>query len=99
MPSGYNPCPECGNRKTATAKVCKACHFSRYQQQVRLPGSKMPVRERLVVALACQHHWIIAAPRGATSEGICQKCGEVKAFNNYPWYDTAGELMLDRPGT
>lgn len=30
------------------------------------------------------HHWYIAEPEGALSEGWCQ-CGAVRLFKNYDW--------------
>lgn len=31
----------------------------------------------------CTHRWLIAKPNGATSEGVCSDCGEVrKDFSN-----------------
>ena len=37
----------------------------------------------------CRHHWIIEAPTGPMSNGICQLCAEVREFKNYieaaPW--------------
>ena len=31
----------------------------------------------------CQsHHWVIAAPHGPTSKGVCRKCSEVREFRN-----------------
>ncbi len=30
----------------------------------------------------CRHHWMIEAPSGPTSKGVCQKCGEVREFRN-----------------
>ena len=40
--------------------------------------------ERLIVFIAnnCAHHWVIAAPNGPTSEGVCQRCGHQKEFVN-----------------
>ena len=39
----------------------------------------------------CQHHWVIASPRGAMSEGRCKRCGEEREFRNstadYIWDD------------
>ncbi len=39
----------------------------------------------------CQHHWVIASPRGAMSEGRCKRCGEEREFRNsttdYVWAD------------
>jgi hypothetical protein len=30
----------------------------------------------------CRHHWVIESPHGATSNGRCKICGEVKEFRN-----------------
>ena len=30
----------------------------------------------------CCHHWRLEAPAGPTSEGVCQDCGAVRAFQN-----------------
>lgn len=30
----------------------------------------------------CRHHWIIDAPQGATSWGVCKLCGAKKEFPN-----------------
>ena len=40
--------------------------------------------ERLTdfIASNCAHHWVIAAPNGPTSEGVCQRCGEKREFTN-----------------
>ncbi len=41
-------------------------------------------RERLTdyVISHCAHYWIIDVPNGPLSEGVCQRCGEKKAFSN-----------------
>ncbi len=31
----------------------------------------------------CLHHWVIEPADRPTSEGVCQKCAEVKTFANY----------------
>lgn len=31
---------------------------------------------------SCQHHWIIETPHGATSRGLCKRCGATKRFPN-----------------
>ncbi len=31
----------------------------------------------------CLHHWIIEAPTGPVSIGVCQRCEEVREFKNY----------------
>ncbi len=36
----------------------------------------------------CTHHWKIEAANGPKSEGVCQVCGEVKAFSNSSVYKT-----------
>lgn len=37
----------------------------------------------------CRHHWIIEAPTGPMSRGVCQLCEDVREFKNYiesaPW--------------
>ncbi|PKB78847.1 MAG: hypothetical protein BZY88_16330 [SAR202 cluster bacterium Io17-Chloro-G9] len=37
----------------------------------------------------CAHHWVIAVPDGPVSEGVCQRCGNQKQFQNSlpdrPW--------------
>ena len=30
----------------------------------------------------CQHHWVIATPNGAHSDGHCKNCGSEKLFPN-----------------
>jgi hypothetical protein len=30
----------------------------------------------------CRHHWLIESPHGATREGICKLCGDVRQFSN-----------------
>ena len=41
----------------------------------------------------CQHYWIIEAPTGPVSRGVCQICEEIREFKNYieaaPWGDAA----------
>ncbi len=40
---------------------------------------------------ACRHYWIIEAPTGPVSRGVCQICEEIRDFKNYiesaPWGD------------
>ena len=37
----------------------------------------------------CAHYWAIATPNGPVSEGVCQRCGSIKEFQNsspeYHW--------------
>ena len=30
----------------------------------------------------CLHHWIVETPHGATSRGLCKRCGAAKRFPN-----------------
>ena len=30
----------------------------------------------------CAHYWVIAVPNGPISEGVCQRCGHRKGFEN-----------------
>jgi hypothetical protein len=38
--------------------------------------------EEVQQAPACRHHWVIESPHGATSDGRCKICGEVREFRN-----------------
>jgi hypothetical protein len=40
---------------------------------------KTPARKRTG---ACQHRWVIETPHGATSRGLCRRCGATKRFPN-----------------
>ena len=31
----------------------------------------------------CQHQWLIDAPAGPSSRGVCRNCGEERQFLNY----------------
>ncbi|HZP56668.1 MAG TPA: hypothetical protein VFC53_03835 [Dehalococcoidia bacterium] len=42
------------------------------------PATEAEVREQP----ACAHHWVIASPNGATSHGVCKRCGLEKEFPN-----------------
>lgn len=48
-----------------------------------------PASAQETPAVACRHHWIIEAPVGPVSRGVCQECSEVREFKNYiesvPW--------------
>lgn len=35
-----------------------------------------------IMPLSCRHHWIIDAPSGPTSRGVCRKCGDAREFRN-----------------
>ena len=30
----------------------------------------------------CAHHWVIAVPNGPISDGVCQRCGSQREFQN-----------------
>ena len=34
----------------------------------------------------CAHHWVIDVPSGPISEGTCQRCAQVREFNNSAEY-------------
>ena len=42
-------------------------------------GDASPIVDERVT---CQHHWLIEAPEGPTSLGICRMCGEERMFEN-----------------
>ena len=31
---------------------------------------------------SCRHHWLIDTPNGATSRGVCKRCGAARRFPN-----------------
>ena len=33
-------------------------------------------------AQSCRHHWLIETPNGATSRGVCKRCGAKKRYPN-----------------
>lgn len=46
-------------------------------------GSQISLEEQQVVSpRGCRHHWIIETPNGATSRGLCKRCGTSKRFPN-----------------
>ncbi|MEX1194847.1 MAG: hypothetical protein WD904_07845 [Dehalococcoidia bacterium] len=62
----------------------------------RRPRAEAPVEATTVTEVpTCQHHWKIASPRGAMSQGVCKRCGEEREFRNsttdYVWDDDSGE--------
>jgi hypothetical protein len=40
--------------------------------------------QRQRTAKNCRHHWIIETPHGATSRGVCKRCGASKRYPNAP---------------
>ncbi len=38
--------------------------------------------------MACTHHWVIEAPNGHVSRGVCKLCEEVRDFENSIHADT-----------
>jgi hypothetical protein len=53
-----------------------------------------PTAEPETPEVTCQHHWVIATPRGAMSQGRCKRCGEEREFRNsatdHLWEDDSG---------
>lgn len=41
-------------------------------------------------AAQCRHHWVIETPNGATSLGICKRCGRRRRYPNAA-YDAVRE--------
>ena len=41
-----------------------------------------PEAEVVEVAQGRCHHWVIASPNGAMSQGVCKRCGLEKEFPN-----------------
>jgi hypothetical protein len=46
--------------------------------------------DEAVTEPTCRHHWLIDAPHGATSPGICKLCGAQKEFRN-----SAGDFLWE----
>lgn len=45
--------------------------------------SEIAIREpRQRGTRSCRHHWVIETPHGATSRGVCKRCGAHKRFPN-----------------
>ena len=44
--------------------------------------TKLAPREQRKRARNCQHRWMIETPHGATSRGLCKRCGSTKRFPN-----------------
>ncbi len=40
------------------------------------------LHERRRIRRLCRHHWVIETPHGATSRGLCKRCGTTKRFPN-----------------
>ena len=57
--------------------------------------TKASVATTVIEQPTCQHHWVIASPRGAMSEGRCKRCGEAREFRNsttdYVWDDDSSK--------
>lgn len=45
-------------------------------------SAKIAPRERRKRTSSCQHRWMIETPHGATSRGLCKRCGSTKRFPN-----------------
>jgi hypothetical protein len=41
-----------------------------------------PEAEAEEAVVQCKHHWVIESPHGATSQGVCKICHEVREFRN-----------------
>ncbi len=46
----------------------------------------------------CAHYWVIAVPNGPISDGVCQRCGHQKGFQNssieYQWPTAAADKAI-----
>ncbi len=50
-------------------------HTAIQTEQKQPPASKAE-------QMGCVHHWRIEEPNGRESQGVCKRCGAVKAFSN-----------------
>ena len=51
------------------------------KDSTRVQGSN--VSDELTEASACRHQWLVDAPAGPSSKGVCRTCGEERHFQNY----------------
>jgi hypothetical protein len=51
-----------------------------------VPSSENEDKLTEYVHAHCTHYWVIAVPNGPISEGVCQRCGHVRQFNNSAEY-------------
>ena len=51
-----------------------------YRGVARSPANEERLSEFVVES--CTHHWLIESPHGPLSEGVCQRCGAKREFNN-----------------
>ena len=42
-----------------------------------------PAGTDILESPVCKHHWVIDAPAGPSSKGMCRLCGEERQFQNY----------------
>ena len=60
-------------------------------EKKRVKTKKAAAATTTIEQPSCQHHWVIASPRGAMSGGRCKRCGEEREFRNsttdYVWDD------------
>lgn len=47
-----------------------------------VPSTENQVKLTEYVHAHCAHHWVIAVPDGPFSEGVCQRCGHFRQFQN-----------------
>ena len=38
--------------------------------------------EPVVPVSVCSHHWLLSAPAGDSTVGVCKLCGETRQFND-----------------
>ena len=60
-------------------RICKPCNRLHFSAQAR-EANRRP--DNSAIDSNCIHHWLIPEADGATSDGICKKCGTVRAFAN-----------------
>ena len=51
-----------------------------YRGAIPSPANRINLED--FVRLTCAHHWVIDAPNGHVSRGVCKLCGQVREFEN-----------------
>ena len=46
------------------------------------PSAENQDRIAKYITSHCAHYWVIAVPSGPISEGVCQRCGHLRDFQN-----------------
>ena len=66
-----------------------------YRGVMPSPANRVSLEDFL--GLMCTHHWVIDAPSGPVSRGVCKLCDQVREFENSIEYRPFPTLWARRP--